>query len=901
MGLFDKKESLIIKVEEDDLNDAKLSSLDFADNAIKKRAFINVLGARLAMKHLFSKKIQANNIYSLYTIHSILEELDIADIYFEGIKIDVRLVFNRNEIFIPKSHFDYNLLPDLYLIFELTEDFSSVEFLGHFEPQELNKELANNSFYFFEYENLTDPKDLKTTLDKLKKEVKDKIFAPDLEKARELFLSLVDKEISRSDKLFLFKQLAESLSLREEMIEFENFEIISKETAKNDDLFKDGILSIVGTQDLYENEPEDDISIEDAFAEFAELEDESEDNFEVIDEIDEESYDIPENPQNDNDDNRDNGGGFAAGAVLGAAAAGSVAAGAIAAASMSSATTAAAQSAVVAEKAIEAGAEVLSQGLKTVSNIIDTASEDNDFDINELEDLVNKTGEETLSENNELNLDELDDLLNNNSAEETVPEETEENFEEEENELEEIGELEEFGELEELEEFEEEEETSSDNEIEYGYEEQNSQTDTEDSSEVVNLDDFDIDTTAETIEGEEETDSPEDLLSFDTANENDNEIEIEAETEEDDKELQTMKKIKELEDLEAQEENESTELQEDTQNNPDEIISQVDDFLNEIEFSDEQKQLLESSFANENFDDIINIEEETMEDSQQVEEDPVAKGVKSIADDPLQVLFDEEQSKVSAQSAISSEITEADLETEVKSYGILSDKDKIVELFNQNKKMVIAASVAGIVIATFAVGSNVIKKNQQAIAQKNAAQTPIAAEGQAPGDLMQDPNMIPEDAQGLSGEGLNASGPQEIPGENPQANASRDMGKAVSDAFLSEPVNATISKVAWEVPEDLAYNDSFRKYLQIAGKNLKLNLQNDLLLTNEMSYSNKVVVDLAINKDGSLQSSNITVSSGSQQIDKIVLQSVKDTLKYLKMPSSELSSNSANMTLIINF
>lgn len=127
------------------------------------------------------------------------------------------------------------------------------------------------------------------------------------------------------------------------------------------------------------------------------------------------------------------------------------------------------------------------------------------------------------------------------------------------------------------------------------------------------------------------------------------------------------------------------------------------------------------------------------------------------------------------------------------------------------------------------------------------------------------------------------------------------MGKAVTDAFMSEPVNATISKVAWEVPEDFAYNDGFRKYLQLAGRNLKLNLQNNLLLATEMAYSNKVIVDLNINKDGSLQASSIATSSGSKQIDKIVLQSVKETLKYLKMPSSELNSNSVSATLIINF
>ena len=184
------------------------------------------------------------------------------------------------------------------------------------------------------------------------------------------------------------------------------------------------------------------------------------------------------------------------------------------------------------------------------------------------------------------------------------------------------------------------------------------------------------------------------------------------------------------------------------------------------------------------------------------------------------------------------------------------------------------------------------KKNNDASPLKTTANAPIAAEGQSPTELPQDNTD------------LNQQIPNQpaVPGDAQQADSQRDMGQAVSDAFTSsEPVNTNISKIAWEVPEDLAYNDSFRKYLQIAGKNLKLNLQNNLLLANEMAYSNKVIVDLNIASDGSLQSDNIVISSGSKQIDKIVLQSVKETLKYLKMPSNELSGNSIGATLIINF
>jgi len=189
-------------------------------------------------------------------------------------------------------------------------------------------------------------------------------------------------------------------------------------------------------------------------------------------------------------------------------------------------------------------------------------------------------------------------------------------------------------------------------------------------------------------------------------------------------------------------------------------------------------------------------------------------------------------------------------------------------------------------------------KNSRNAMPQDMANAPIATDAQQNAIMPQnDMNLPATDQQNMSY--AEQASQQSVQSETGQV--SGDMGKAVSDAFLSEPVNATISKIAWEVPEDLAYNDSFRKYLQIAGKNLKLNLQNDLLLTNEMAYSNKVIVDLVITKNSTLQSSKVLVSSGSQQIDKIVLQSVKETIKYLKVPSSELNSPTAEATLIINF
>ena len=62
-----------------------------------------------------------------------------------------------------------------------------------------------------------------------------------------------------------------------------------------------------------------------------------------------------------------------------------------------------------------------------------------------------------------------------------------------------------------------------------------------------------------------------------------------------------------------------------------------------------------------------------------------------------------------------------------------------------------------------------------------------------------------------------------------------------------------------------------------------------------------MIVDVQINKSGELTSTNVTVSSGSKQIDAIVLQSVKAALKYVKAPTSEFTKDSYDFSLIINF
>ena len=106
-----------------------------------------------------------------------------------------------------------------------------------------------------------------------------------------------------------------------------------------------------------------------------------------------------------------------------------------------------------------------------------------------------------------------------------------------------------------------------------------------------------------------------------------------------------------------------------------------------------------------------------------------------------------------------------------------------------------------------------------------------------------------------------------------------------------------IKKLTWEVPDYISYNPQFKQYFQSIGKSLKLSLGSDLLLATDPIFSNQVRVSVTFEKDGTFKTSQIIVSSGSTQVDKIVLQTVNETLKALKAPHSV--GNDENTTVIL--
>ncbi len=195
------------------------------DEEMKSRAYINALGSEVLTEYLAQNGLQTSEARNLHSIHKILGEFDISDIMLENIHIDVRVIFDEDYIFIPKSHFEYNLVPDIYVILRLEDE--QTEFLGFVEPRLIDKTLQNEEYYFVKKEDLTPPSELVGFVKTYHGETDAVLSDEEMDYAQSVMVSLADNEIEESDKKYLLEQLTKSAQLRDKFIEFETFETLA--------------------------------------------------------------------------------------------------------------------------------------------------------------------------------------------------------------------------------------------------------------------------------------------------------------------------------------------------------------------------------------------------------------------------------------------------------------------------------------------------------------------------------------------------------------------------------------------------------------------------------------------------------------------------------------------------
>ena len=1145
MGIFNKTNA--IELKDEDLQDAKSTAGIFTEDLVKHRAFANVIAARSALKLLFSLNIDATNLYSMYSINKVLEKIDIADIYVGDLRIDSRLISESGEIFIPKSHFNLGIVPDLYVVFKINKEMSAVEFMGCINPEEIDKSNENKDYYFVNEDILYGLKIFKNLIKNNTSHSNFVATDDEIERAGNLIVPLEDGEIFNADYEFLIKQLVYNVELRRKAVEFENFEFISKKVVTDETIYGDSVLGLIGSEKLYNrNEFTTDIDLQ-------ELVDESVDSF--VDDFNELDYVAPQMDEitgeislddalSQMDDNfelnsnseivedvseNENSSEEDLNAFLN---------------EMSDFSSSDDEPEITSEHKLSANDtnsepsnnyedfvnlpddfdeadinnqtdEISDNNLISISNnnddddnFISDSEEDENQDLLTFDDENNDNDDNFISDSEE---DENQDLLtfddeNNNDDDNSISDSEDENpalynfdsedsvddliandeaeelqtFETFENEVTNIGDnsdldINEYSESEQYKtDYNSDESDGNDNNTNLTIDNDtpinfDDSTDSDDFT-LPDLDNFSLDDTEdfEDISNFEDQNNTSDFGTNSNIEETSYENDIENESKV--KELNTTKDFtaSEIKDeTEDYDEHLKQELAPDLQNNQQNIqkeeSKQILPFDDDTDMADlpmlsivheDEETFKKKVYTTPKIDDIdlSNVNLDDFDDYENEDKEEEARHTKEI-DDMMSDLEDilnsenislegvndiltdeelaeslrkleEEQNKKNAEKE--AEIAALEVSENTRNVGIEENKDsknitevnseehtlteftESIDSPNDSETATQDTESAGMSLDDFLNSSsfndmstsdensaiiennsnnsngledlyannNVLseqsetkdnseilltdeasmvdnstnKYNEAAVDDKSAAQKPKSrapqlavvlvilmcaavyvnkdiimdnfnisfpkkAEEPAPEfDLnsLREPQTAPEVPAEQQEEQNTVSEDSPIPSlpqptdmppsvpEPPQEVAAA-QNQPAQPVAISQNTSNKISKLSWEVPETLANNDKIRKYLQIAGRTLKLTLQNDILVATELPFSNKVMLDIKILPSGNIASSDFIISSGSKQIDNIVLQSVKDTFKYVRPPLGEIPSPNSNITLIINF
>ena len=683
----------IIYIEQNDKNEATKLSKVFVEQELNARTYVNALGAELAMKYFAQIGINTTNIYNIHCISKFREEFDIADVMLPNIHIDVRMVYNSDEIFIPKSHFEYNLIPDIYLVFEYTNDPTYATLLGYFEPKLINKQNQNDKYYFIPRENLLDIDSLKSFIENYSGNTTQYLEDNEMELGQQLAISMIDNEISSDKKIKLINLLKKSSTLRQDLIEFDNFELVSLHAAQTED---------------FQNP---DFEVDQLPA------------LENIDEFD--MFDTPFQEEFQEE------------------------------------TT---------ELILESNIDNLE--LEPIESL-ETLEIDEDTEIKDQESL------------NEIEQDPLEELQPIETLE--IDEDTEIQDEESSNEI-----------------------------------------DQDSLEEIQPIENLEIDEDTE-IKDEESSD------------------EI---------------------DQDSLEETVATNTDESLNNEDDETITKLEDIA--------------SLFGDTDFENKTEDEEE--EESNMINISKIEAS--NAIEDEIPLNNSYENSTIITNSNSSVGEIPIDINETINTKQNNDNFNIAISQQEKGKKAILISAIVATILTAVVTFSLFSKKP----AEENIVE-----------DYPENStNEIAMDNIENSIEDLDPTIAKTLPTEIIEKDKNEVIEKAIPKGPAIETPYLEVKKISWGIPEYLSYNDTFRNYLMSTGKSIKLSLSSDLLLATEYAYSNKIEVNTEISKNGTVQGVNILKSSGSKEIDDIVLRTVKSTLNVLKVPSDSIIGDNLHLTLIIS-
>ncbi len=842
-----------LNINERTLGYAKIYASLIQEEFQRKRAYVSIVGLFALVDALEKTGNDIQKNMTIFRNPKLNEKYEIADFYVNNWHIDVRIITEGNNVLLPKIHFDNDIIPDFYAVIKLDKDLKKAELIGFADTVNIEKQAFDYHYYSLPLDTLISFEDFLLKVNKPKITSFDET---EHEKFKSIYLSIIDEEINAQDENRILKHLFECEECRREFCCFTGFEMVNSNLGKFPQLFEDKTLNIIGAQAADEEKyqgKEETIDLNER---------EEMQNKELSQESNPE-----EEKQDDSDDILD---------------------------------------------------ELFSEDVPEPQNVEDETEELNNTQSNGNLEIIQDEISETVQQNS---IKEVDDFMEHESAPDlkvigdTMVD------------LPSIG-----GELtlinDEPEQLITEENNSSDLEIisdDNSAEEQNPIENNNDKSDVQKVI-VDYDEYGEPVYSYITNVPPEDEKTED----------FEAELSDEDilnEEFETYNPVNNIDEDLTNINNGGARTVE--------YVQSEDDIKEYNNDSPVDEEIVESPEDNYNYEKDIELEDYTETDNSQVVYNDLSS--QTYEEEDEEVEQNNENEKMPQEEIVNyqdyeetqepQEYSEEDEnnEDEFEEYDDDSDDETEVDLNQPKKNLALPGIIFGIVILSALIGGFFIfKKGAQEpqIAQNNET---VQVEQPQNNDMFETPenngNPIPENQDNSqmpmdNGNTMPENQPMSpnpepmIPNpppvdspqltENnliqPQNPVTADSNRAMTNAFNNGAPSLSLRSLNWMCTPQLFTDNQFKSYLQNLDNLLKLNVRKNILNATDNPQNPNVSVKMAVDNDGNLIKAVIADSSGSEQIDNIVLQSINETFQGEKSPiltDSPLKSDKYYLKVII--
>ena len=952
-----------IVLEKQIVEKSKIMPCKINDVNLRKRAFVLNLGANIVADFLNKSGVRTDTKLSLYRVAAFARNLEMADVYVDGKRLDVRVTFDGEVFTVPKIQEKYDAQPCAYVVLQLDKSLQNASVLGFVSAEDLPKVKSETEYFEYGVSILQPISELGDFLSQV--ELEQKIYSSvDHEKIKELVLAFIDDEISESEKVYFIKHVVSCPVCREVFCDTNDFDMVVCDVKNYPELLSDSTLSVLSgnkqevdevvlaNMAVVENAIEasdDEVSID--FLDGIIKENPESENVETVTEdivvTDDEQFDtvmedddliFPEAPvpaapveffdeisldfddtktveENADDDNI-----------------------------------------IVAEDVIEKNTvENFVQDVVDEQNEIVKEDEDlvlpmgvpKDFDFGtdadetidvlgeeediveesqnpEVFELVDEEPKEDFIQQDEIieTVEEMDLLDNDEISEEKALEEAEDDnlLMDEHNIANDLVSHDELSEDVVLEHDEEHDILSHDDEFDILTHDDEHDFILEEHVEEpapVKIEETQVEKKAYDFRLETEVDDEpveEELLIKNVSEPTDNEIKPDEKLEEIIYPMSAQKPVELVydEDDDAEEDNDTEEDDNGSILNEqeNELFAQSDEEQtaiensSEFEIASEPNEQVGQEFKEEVTTEEVSLQFDSQEsnnhsDSEKTSLDSKEDEIQQLLDDDLLALLtDDNSEQIVVPNSQENNLQDKTQVTENVQEDTSIEENSIETLYEQSQTQE-NSEQKEFELAQEPVSAKTVSATKRLLVL--LAMLLLIAGG---GAGMWFFNNAKNQADNYN-DGLNQDAEifdmQNKTNESEAPAISQDINKSMTNSFSDKPAAITITKLSWQISEKLATDDSVKEYLQTAGKNIQMNLQNDLANSADVNFNNVVKVSFEISQENALKGIQVLESSGSDQLDDIIVRGIKNTLKYVSVPKVKDYDSDYFLTLIINF